>query len=339
MLLDKAQKVMACLKWVSDDRGLTLEDLSFRTGMNGEEVKEVLALLQDSSIFSVYVEEGPGGEPRYNAYSTRGHIPLLDFTPEELYYLYKVLSLATESNPTEKEMADYITNKMTKTYTRPPLVPVYKGMGPMSKVVHPGPLDPARRHLAFLERALLEEHQVNFVYQGREKVARWVYRVCPLGLVFHRDQGYWYLLACRRETIRRRPLHPQFYRLDRMVKLEHGGRHFQYPEDFQLHQYLKPFWGIQRGRTVKVKVRFINEAGVVSKARRELENFGGGTIELEGGGDLVFTGELVGEDDFRTWLRGFGSSVEVLEPPELREKMIEGARGLYEMYKDSGGEA
>lgn len=223
-----------------------------------------------------------------------------------------------------------------ETLSRPPHSHVFKGL----QVLLPD--RSLQKIRAALEQALEKPRRLQLTYGsrrhdqrgGNNRLVRLL--LYPLGLVCDRGTGFWYLVGTRK--IKNRPLQTLFLRLDRIRELEHLDS-FRYPLDFNLHQFMKPYWGMQPDRPTPVKVRFYNEAQVIFKARRELEHrCPPGTLEQEPGGSLLYTGEVVGMDVFRAWLRGFGSSVEVLEPANLRQKMIETARKLYHLHAGKTGQ-
>ncbi|TYO92764.1 helix-turn-helix transcriptional regulator [Desulfallas thermosapovorans] len=180
-------------------------------------------------------------------------------------------------------------------------------------------------HLDLLREAVLRPEVVCMTYYARSDDALWQdIDVYPLGLVYFTETGIWYLVG-------RRLLHGEnmVFHLGRVKKVSQTGKKFTYPEDFSLRHYLAPRWGMDMSPPVRVKVRFYDEAGVLEKVRSEFARRGLAGLRAEPGGTLLFEGEVYGYLYFSRWLLGFGSSVEVLAPEELRRRMIAVARHWY----------
>ena len=99
---------------------------------------------------------------------------------------------------------------------------------------------------------------------------------------------------------------------------------------------LPPFekmWGMEEGEEFHTVLRIYDEANVISKVRHDL---GERASRLKKGGDgcYYYEDDLIGENRFRSWLRGYGSSIVVLEPAAIREKMIDTYRQVRAMYED-----
>ncbi|MDZ7836595.1 MAG: WYL domain-containing protein [Actinomycetota bacterium] len=53
----------------------------------------------------------------------------------------------------------------------------------------------------------------------------------------------------------------------------------------------------------------------------------------DGDGSVVASFEVMGIEEIKRWILGFGSEVEVLEPEELGSRWYKGAEGIVGMYK------
>ena len=149
----------------------------------------------------------------------------------------------------------------------------------------------------------------------------------PLGLVNHHEAGVWYLVAQEGEED---DLSINFYLLERFDRIELYPRKYIYPIGFSLKEHLQYCWGMERsGNRVPVKVRFFNEAQVITKVRLALRNRPWAALKEQADGSWILIDEVDGLGYFKSWLRGFGSSAVVLEPPELRQEMIDSARRVY----------
>jgi predicted DNA-binding transcriptional regulator YafY len=152
---------------------------------------------------------------------------------------------------------------------------------------------------------------VRLRYRERGTVVRRT--VDPLGLVL--KGGAWYLVA-------RRSVGMRVYRVSRVASVRALPDTFDRPSDFEL----AVFWdewsrAFEAGRPrVEVLVR------VDPAVRRWLP----GDPRIDADGRAVVAFEHLG-DAYRELLR-FGAQLEVLEPPELRERLAETSRELAALY-------
>ena len=128
------------------------------------------------------------------------------------------------------------------------------------------------------------------------------------------------------------------YRVGRMERAEVGKDAFIVPPDFDLHTFFEHAWGVMRSDTpVTVLLDFAPEA-----TERVLESrvpclvrsptpltSGGLRLELRVGHPL----------ELEPWIRGWGSLVEVIEPPDLRERIRLELQRTLERYIPSAGSA
>ncbi len=178
---------------------------------------------------------------------------------------------------------------------------------------------------------------------GLDADAGWSETVSPLGVIYYWVLDAWYLVseADPGGTWMRRAfqscgegLHKrlQLWRLDRIRSLSLTDVPFAYPHDFDLHELFADRWGLQGGDRMHVRVRFYNDFNVVNRVRAETAHRRNRVLREDPDGNLIYEDDVVGFDDLRTWLRGFGASAEVLEPESLRAAMRESALKMIERY-------
>ncbi|MFH1113949.1 MAG: YafY family protein [Pseudomonadota bacterium] len=105
---------------------------------------------------------------------------------------------------------------------------------------------------------------------------------------------------------------------DRIKDLRVLDETFEYPDDFNLQDYLRSAFRVMTGDPVRIRVRFAREAAHVVRERiwhptqeiREQRN-----------GDIVLTLEVPINYEITSWILGFGAAAEVLSPPELRTRL------------------
>ena len=150
--------------------------------------------------------------------------------------------------------------------------------------------------------AISERRRVTFDYRGHER------RVAPYGIAHRR--GHWYLVGGTAEGER-------MYRVDRIEKLDVGDDPdaFTKPKGFDIRAAVdsQP-WEAGTDPEIEATVRFDPE--VAWWAARSL-----GLAEPKD--ELTATVPVANRDAFVGWVLSFGSSAEVLDPPEMRTAIAE----------------
>jgi predicted DNA-binding transcriptional regulator YafY len=188
----------------------------------------------------------------------------------------------------------------------------------------------ATPHLATLSRAVWEERRVEIRYEKREGDES--KRVLdPLGLVL--KAGVWYLVA---RSGRTRSL--RTFRVSRVVGVKELDEDVERPDDFDLATH----WAsaseafLDTMPTFAVKVRIQRTAlgyvrQVVGPNRAKVALDAAGDADADGWVTLDLLLEFLDQAVYE--LVRFGDSCEVLEPPELRERMATLARSMAAVYE------
>ncbi|AHF06406.1 helix-turn-helix transcriptional regulator [Desulfitobacterium metallireducens] len=161
-----------------------------------------------------------------------------------------------------------------------------------------------------LENSILQKKKIQFKY-GEKMVI-----VEPLGLVYYSRLRCWYLVARHDEIVKSY----HFHKIEDILKLNEG---FELPEHFKLKAWLAPHWGMEFGKPMDVKVRFYERSHTLDKLKKDVAHRPSCILSQEQANTWVMEDQIIGENEFITWLLGFGSAAEVLEPQELRGKMRE----------------
>ncbi|HTP65229.1 MAG TPA: WYL domain-containing protein [Geobacteraceae bacterium] len=174
--------------------------------------------------------------------------------------------------------------------------------------------------------AVLKDKQIDAVYRRRNEETPKTYRkLNPLGLVF--VEGLIYLIASYKEYSQalQFPLH----RMESAILLTSD---CVKPEGFKLQSYIESgeFSYTFGKKTIRLKALFNRSA-----AAYLYETPMPGTIELTDYDKetVLLEADLPDSLQLRWWLKGFGDSVEVLEPSELRREFAKMASYLAKLYK------
>lgn len=173
-----------------------------------------------------------------------------------------------------------------------------------------------------LAAAVQGGHPVRIRYRalaGGEPTER---TVRPYGLAY-RGTGLYLIGYCElRQEIRT-------FRANRILTLQILPEAFVRPPDFDLEDYLADVWGIEDGPLMQVAVRF--DKAVAALARETVWHITQ-TVTEEPGGAVILRMETRGKNELARWLAGYGGTVEVLNPPELREAVLSLGRAIVARY-------
>jgi predicted DNA-binding transcriptional regulator YafY len=171
------------------------------------------------------------------------------------------------------------------------------------------PLEPIEEDcLLTVERAINHSKKISFDFQAERVVC------VPLGIIYYSRLRRWYLAVMIEKTIKT-------YSLAKIKNIREEQESFIYPPDFSLREWLAPQWGMEFGEPLKVKIRFRNRAQTIAKVRKDTAHRKCRLTEEEGGQTLLYEDMVIGKNEFISWILGFGSAAEVLEPLELRREL------------------
>jgi predicted DNA-binding transcriptional regulator YafY len=180
-------------------------------------------------------------------------------------------------------------------------------------------------HLATLSEAVWEGQRVRIDYERDDRKVSRV--IDPLGIVL--KAGVWYVVASADAQIRT-------YRVSRVTSVEALAERFERPSDFELAAY----WS----ESSAAFERDFPRAEVVVRLRADRRD----RLAAAVGDRAVANAERLEDPDGDGWLRlrlrldwpnevpgqllGLGSDVEILEPAEMRARVVALARDIVEQY-------
>lgn len=171
--------------------------------------------------------------------------------------------------------------------------------------------------IELLKKAISEKRLVRFHYYYNKGEADKI--IEPYRIMF--KWSNWYILGfcTERQDFR-------MYKLNRLWDLQITGTEFETREipeqNTSIHGYFADDYVITALFDSSVKYRLIEEYGV-------------GCYTETDGGRLLFRQGFTNIDVMISWLLSFGDKVEVVEPVEIREKMIGIAQNMLKMYKET----
>ena len=122
------------------------------------------------------------------------------------------------------------------------------------------------------------------------------------------------------------------FAMDRIKGFSVLNETFHFPKNFNLEEYLQTAFHVMRGEPQKIKVRFSPEVSHIVRERlwhptQEIREMTGGELEISL--EVPINYEIV------SWILGFGSTAEVLEPDSLRTRIRDELRKAEANYEES----
>lgn len=173
--------------------------------------------------------------------------------------------------------------------------------------------------LATIQHALVQRNVLSMEYFSNHRESLTQRHVEPLALLYYND--HWHLIAyCRMRQDYRD------FRTDRIKTLRRSEETFAAHQEFSLKQYLQDFNRLDQPQEVQVK--FHRDA---ARYVRERNLFG--FVEETACADGVLMTFLVPRVEVMiNWLLSFGTAIEVLSPPALRQLLATRAQQLAAHY-------
>lgn len=173
--------------------------------------------------------------------------------------------------------------------------------------------------------AIYERKIINAKYKNNKNEV-YEMKIEPLALVYYEFENKFYLLGQYDNKL-------MTYNLERLIEINITNEKFKDKLNIDFDKYLANIWGMESGDRVKVKVKFLKEANVEEKVKRDLQRRIYKTID-DYDDYFIYCDEIIGINSFKQWLRSFGSSAIVLEPKELRDEIIDAVKKALRYYKD-----
>ncbi|WP_037283985.1 helix-turn-helix transcriptional regulator [Saccharibacillus sacchari] len=153
----------------------------------------------------------------------------------------------------------------------------------------------------------------------------------PLKVVYDHQYGRWYLIgaAAKGRFVK--------FRMEGMIDI---AEEQEAPDEYfalkkqQLDEQMRHSWLIDTGETVTVRAKFYRPRGQADfiAERVRLQGQWGQIVE-ENEDFFIYEIQVNGVTEIRPWLRGFGSSCEVLAPADLRQSFIDEWKEIGDYYE------
>ena len=316
-------------------RFITLKKLATRLGISQRMVQRDIQYMRDRLGFPIYPIRSRGG---HGFTEDVGPFPLLTISEGELLALY----LARKAMHAHRNMpfGDKLATAFDKLTSaiRDELnidLDAFESVIEIRPAGSETPIDVETFNT--LARAALEKKEVELDYCKLEpkgtKPPPERRRVCPLRLVW--SSGAWYMINFdpAADDLRN-------FGLVRMQNVEATSRVFKLPRSYDIDKMLDDAFGIFTSlKPVKVRLRFRAVAARIVTERRYHSTQALYPLPPREDGEeqIDMTLTVPQCPEFKSWVLGWGSKVEVLEPASLREYILGEAKALDSIYSKPAG--
>ncbi|AFM39965.1 putative transcriptional regulator [Desulfosporosinus acidiphilus SJ4] len=303
----------------ANSQGLQLSDLYLRFNRHDEEevsYKTLERAVKDLQKKKFIKRDGEA----YVVYSDYMLLPL-QLSEQEKILLFRALELGCALAPIPEDMKSLEAKLRLRigdtAKTRETLF--VHGRTP-SQDIH------RSKYCMELEDAARCKNKVAILYRKDDEPAREL-QLNPLGIVYYWVLDNWYLVA--QDEFGQKI---KTYQINRILDVERLEEAFTPVAGFDLRNWFRNAWGVYRDEKPRpVKIRFYDHFSTLNRVRMELAQRKSCQL-IEEEGSLLMIDQVEGLDELAVWLRGFGSTAEVLEPIELREKMKDQLLQLLHLY-------
>lgn len=120
------------------------------------------------------------------------------------------------------------------------------------------------------------------------------------------------------------------FKVSRIKKLDVIRENFKYDESFSFDEFIKDSFGIYKGKVFDVKLEIFPPHSQLVKE----SNYHTDQVIIENDdGSINFSAKLRGLEEIVTWIMSMGECVRVLEPIELKEKILKKYKKIFQSYK------
>ena len=169
--------------------------------------------------------------------------------------------------------------------------------------------------IEIIQNAIENRQLVSFDYYSPNGESRRL--VEPYYLIFRWSSWYLYAWCCDRKDFR-------LFKLNRMLKVNETSQKYEY------RNVVQPDLSDEKIFPKGIKVRALFDEDV---NWRLIEEFGPESFTKTENGKLLFTADYSDIDSICTWFMTFGDKVEVLEPEEVKRRIVQISENTLKLYK------
>ncbi|OMD93533.1 helix-turn-helix transcriptional regulator [Paenibacillus odorifer] len=315
-MIDRVIRIFNIINAIQANPGISAKDLAFKCDVNVRTIYRDLDILE---LFAPISREGKGTGYRFMG---KFFTYPLNFTEQESLVFSLLPSVLDKDKLPPGFDTAYDKVMGTHRKEKSQLNTIIEDITGIIQMGTPAYRPESQNFLQPIIQAILEQRAIDTTYhtQSRNKTTERI--IDPYYLV-PRDQRFYLIGYCHlKQDIRT-------FRISRFQKVELSNMPFD-KGDFNIKQYLKNTWSIDRGeKNIKFKVRFNAD---IARYIKEEELFVHPRMREQKDGSLIFEVTVNNEKEFLKWIMQYGPSAEVLEPKAIRESLKEQLSQWMNMY-------
>ena len=319
---DRLKKTERMLKiWIlllNSPSGYTAKELAERCDVNERTIYRDLTTLGTDIAVPVYDDQ------KHWKIDEKRFLPPIRFTLPEALNIFLTSRLMLNYSHRYDPNVDATFTKLSSVLPPPLAQQVRKTMDWMQKL----PKDEKYlRILATVAEAWVSQRQLKIMYQplAAEKPMERViepYYIEPASFG-HASYviGYCHL----KKAIRT-------FKVERIESANLTDETYTIPSDFDANKYMASSWGIVVKDEIKtIKLKIVDPE--IIRIMTETIWHPSQILKKQKDGSTIMTLMINGTYEFYSWVLGWGEKIEVLDPPEIREKIIETVEAMRDVYK------
>jgi len=315
--MGKFERLLLELNVIKGSPGIKTSELAERAGISSRTIyRDILSLSQ--AHIPVYYENG------YRILKT-AFLPTLNLTVDEARVLRLALSCPSLKRRDYAKIVKSLLAKIDTTLdsNTKSMIRSLSDVSQIKAIEHftPSRLFPSAE---ILEQAIQKCRKVRLTYDSINSGRR-ERTVHPYSLIFR--EVVWYLLGfCELRGDFR------LFKLCRIKKITLLDQGFDKDPKFSVDKFFENRWQMLGGELHRVKVKFTGSAArcIESTPHHPKEE-----ITKQKDGSVIYSLVVEGLEEIARWILTFGKEAIVLEPEELKKKIIETSHGILAQYYQS----
>ncbi|MNB78415.1 hypothetical protein D3C75_251180 [compost metagenome] len=315
-MIDKVIRIFKIINAIQAHPGISASDLALKCEVA---VRTIYRDLDAISLFAPITNEGRGTGYRFMG---KFFLYPLNFSEQE-ETVFSLLPSVIDKDKLPKEFETAYDKVMATHYREKSRQnSIVENIADIIQMGTPAYRPESPNYLQPVIQAILDQKTIQAVYHTQYRNETTERRIDPYYLV-PRDQRFYLIGYCHlKQAIRT-------FRISRFQQVSITGETFD-KGDFNIKQYLKNTWSIDRGeKNTRFVVRFNPE---VARYIKEEELFVHPRMVDEKDGSLIFEVTINNEKEFLKWVQQYGPDAEILEPQAMREQMKERLSQWVGMY-------
>jgi proteasome accessory factor B len=254
------------------------------------------------------------------------HLPSIHFTVNELLGLYflKELLIPVSSLPVMRHAYKFISQAIEGLpRLKKKFIHNLKEHCKVECMLMDTEENVSQEMLELLNRAIFDSKVIQAHYYSFSSDSLSQREIEPYYIII-KNRHYYLVGYCRmRAEVRD-------FRISRFRQVTIKDECFSGKSTFSYEDYVRYSWGILKGGDIhELEVRF---SPWIARFVKEYHHLKADSIEELPDGSLLFCRRVAGLEEVLPWVLSFGSSVEVLRPPELREAVIQHLQQMKSLY-------